>query len=446
MNPRITRFRALGVLTSALLGVGSLAPATANAADAVDDTMVGFAAKAYGSHLSSDGKTLSSGPLGLASLSCTSRAGLQNRGDVAAVDLGAVGRLGAVESKVATVEDGGANVSVARTHLAGGQLLGGLVSFDGITSRSTARTTDGETFSGTSESKLVGLTVAGKRVEIRAGENSTVELRLPGVGSIGKLEVNKKDEGWFGGHWRVRTEALHVSILADNPLGIEVGTHLSLGVSYAGLTGTVRGLTTGDAYATKATVDINGGPLDGQVLHHGPTAWAPMPCSGGERKANIAAIDLRGVVHVGAGESVTRSTVEGKVEAFARNRIVDLDIANGLITAEAITAQTRATREPGILAPIGSGNPLLAAGATFSDEGTSFADLRIAGKSLVNAEIGPNTTIDVEGLGTVTLRKTVRDGGSIAVTMLELEITDPAADLPVGAVVRVGHAHSWLVH
>ncbi|HEY6737516.1 MAG TPA: choice-of-anchor P family protein [Actinopolymorphaceae bacterium] len=446
MNSRTTGRRALAVLASTLVGVGSFstaamaAPAQEPASQASDPKpIITLGGASYGAYAYDNAKKHATGPVGRATMHCVKEGGLRNEANGAGTDLGPIGSAGVTDSTVSTFEENGWKGTVSQTKVAGAKLLGGVVKVGAITSKTEGRTNGGR-YEATNQSKIASLTVAGTPIDVDVPPNTKVDLSLPGLGSIGDITINKQNKGWFDGEYRANTEALHIQVLKDNPLGLKVGSTVRLGVSGVVLSKPVFTQLGGNGFATKASVG-------GKLVTHGPTASAYMPCGGGTNHAAVQTLALKGLIDAGAGETKIRGDyAENAATAVVSNEITGLSVLDGLISVDALKAQATATKKTTPIGALSVQSALVtrSADVTLSAEGTEFVNLKVAGKELLDADIAPNTTLKVAQIGTVTLNKVVEAGNRISVTMLELTIENPklAEDLglDIGAKVEVGYA------
>lgn len=432
--------RTIGILTSALAGLGALA-VVAPSAQAMNpiapsgpagsslkgvlaplaSPQVGFIAQAAGTYAYTSGKNVVHGPSAQVTVACTSATGQKRTANAAAADLRGLGRTGATETSAATVADGGKKSSVSYAHTEGGQLLNGLVKWGAITSKAVA-TTDGYTYTPMHSSKIASLTIAGKPINVEAGPNTKIEIKLPGVGSIGEVTINEQSAKWIGDEYKVNTTALHVAILKDNPLGLKVGTHVFLSQTRSSLLKPMPGFLAGGAFGTRLTL-ANG------VVKHGPTSQVALKCLGGKSKNTMGTGEVGKAAHAGAIEAkaegkVTTSETSGKSQV----EIAGADVLNKLVAADAIRAVASVKRGAN-------------GGIVLSDEGSQLVNAKVAGFE-VGDHIGPNTTLEVKGLGKVTLHKVVKTKNSITVTMIEVVIGEKGLAYPLGTKLEIAQARA----
>lgn len=216
-------------------------------------------------------------------------------------------------------------------------------------------------------------------------------------------------------------------------LALAVGL-LALGAVPAGalaqakLPGTFRG----EAYGTAASVEA--GPIAATL---GRSAFLPCPCRGTNGKTltnNVASVDAGDVLGAGAVTS-TLLTKKGATTAsmVTTSEVTGLSLFDGLITASAVKAVSKTNANTTTLSANGNDSQLV--------------NLRIGGR-LIDADVEPNTKLQLAGLGTVTLKRTVTQKSGNAsirqtVEMLVIDVTVANRfGLGVGAKIVVAHAAS----
>ena len=99
----------------------------------------------------------------------------------------------------------------------------------------------------------------------------------------------------------------------------------------------------------------------------------------------------------------------------------------GVVTADAVTAKSSTTRK--------------GTSVYRSSVGTSIADLRINGNPVTIA-VNANTRINIAGVGTLYLRRSIWSDTGLQVYALQLELSTTQGGLPAGAVITAGAAQS----
>ena len=80
---------------------------------------------------------------------------------------------------------------------------------------------------------------------------------------------------------------------------------------------------------------------------------------------------------------------------------------------------------------------------TFSDTGSSFVNLSVAGFPELGDDVAPNTRVSLAGLGTLWLKRELFGPNSIEIRMIELVVEqENGFGVPVGARLQVGVAHA----
>lgn len=408
----------VGALTLAL--AGSATPALAATTPAQVTT--GFSGSAYGSYIFNTDKTLTSGPTASSSISCTGATGRTSSNTSAALTVPAVGNVGAATTSVKTLLTTTGKRIESKSTINGTTLLGGLITAGAITSESSADKNTAGAFSGTNKTTIADLKVLGIAVGANPGANTVLDLAVPLVGSVGKITLNGQEKRLVNGTYQVSTTALRVEVLKAGLPGLKIGTDIRLGVSTAHLTPAQPGYLAGGGFGTKAIL-ANG------LLNSGPTALAYLRCGGGTTTANVAGINIPGLAISGTSTTTTTGVLTPQPKSSVTNSLAGLNVLNGLIQADAIKAETSATKAAGATA------------ATLTDTST-FSNLRIKGLPAINASVAPNTVVQVPGLGQVTLHKVSKSATSIVVTMIDVVLSQPIGALPTGSRIQIGHSNS----
>jgi hypothetical protein len=208
----------------------------------------------------------------------------------------------------------------------------------------------------------------------------------------------------------------------------------TLSIPAAAASGKLPGHFIGNAHAAAATA--NAGQL---AVRLGRVSYIPCPCLGTNGK-----VQKNRVTDVKAGDlaslGVTESKAYGKksnsrtASTWTSASISDLDLLDGLITADVIRARAHVKAK--------------STGFGVDTKGSRFVNLKIAGNS-VSASVKPGKRIDLPGLGYVKLMEVKRNGDGkdrrgIMMTMIRVHISvgGNAYGLPVGAEIYVSRARS----
>ena len=198
---------------------------------------------------------------------------------------------------------------------------------------------------------------------------------------------------------------------------------------------TPKGQHNGSAYGTKGRGGL--GPLSGQI---GTTGFISMPClgtGGATLSSDIVGASI-GVAGAALQAGVVASTVQTtetdkKTTDEVRSRVVGLNAFGGLVSADSVVAVSRT----------------IATRSSVRSEavGTTFVNLKVAGQS-IPADVAPNSSAPLPGLGVVTLNRQQASGDGVAASALAvdamvIQVTmSNAFGLPVGAELVIGHADS----
>ncbi|WP_269048545.1 choice-of-anchor P family protein [Paenarthrobacter sp. Z7-10] len=408
----------MGALT--LVAAGPLGSAQATDSS-ITPTQVqtGFSVSAYGSYIVNADRSLVSGPTAYSSISCTSATGKTSTNNVAAANIPTVG---VAVTSVKTLLTTTGKRAEANSTVAGANLLGGLITAGAITSTSSADKSTTGAFSGTNRTTIVNLKVLGLPIGVSPAPNTIIDLKVPLLGSLGTITLNGQDKRLVNGTYQVSTAALRVQILKSGLPGLKIGTDIRLGVSTARLTPPQAGYLTGNGFSTKASL-LNG------LVGSGATAYAPVKCSGGTSTANVAGATISGVLTAGAATTNTTGILTPTLKVSVTNTVAGLNVLNGLVTVDAIKAETSASRAP-------SGGTV-----TLTDTST-FTNLKITGFTAIKASVAPNTVVQVPGLGEVTLHKVVKTSSSVTVTMIQIVLNQARGSLPTGSKIQIGYSSS----
>ena len=419
--------RTLAALVGALTLVvaGPLVPARATDPSITPAQVnTGFSGTAYGSYIFNADKSLTSGPTANTVVSCTGSTGKTASNTLAGINVPAVGTIGAATTSVKTLLSATGKRIEGRSTLAGANLLGGLITAGTITSASSAEKNTAGIFTGTNHTSIASLKVLGVPVNVNPAPNTVIDLKLPLLGSLGKITLNGQEKRMVSGNYQVSTTALRIQILKAGLPGLKAGTDIRLGVSIANLTPPQTGYLTGAGFSTRALL------LSG-LIGSGPTALAHVKCAGGTSTANLAGVTIPGLASAGVTSTTTTGVLAPEPKSTVTNTLAGLNVLNGLMQVDTIKAETSATRAP-------AGGKV-----TFTDT-SSFVNLRIAGMPAINASVAPNTVIQVPGLGQVTLHKVTKSSTTITVTMIEIVLNQAVGALPTGSKIQIGYSNSGI--
>jgi hypothetical protein len=409
MLARTTRPLTLGA-TVALATAGLLLAGPPSAGAATAPSTVALTASAYGTTATVG--PLSSGRTALFS-ACSVANGSSYDEQVASVDLGR--GLGTVGAVVTSGTRTGNQVTVTSTTGAT-SLLGGLVEAEAIRSTSVSELS-GSKLTTSGSTVVTGLKIAGESVAVPAGVGARID-----VPHVARITVNHQQTTSTTVSKRLTVEALRIDLLKGNTLGLDAG-RIIISSSTSGASKPTYFAASGVAYGTNVTV--------GSLVTSGPTAYVGMPCggTGGETVKNkVAGVSLPGLVKVKAVSSTSQSKEgNGSTTATLSDEVAGVNLLGGVVTADAVSVRATSKRS--------------SSGLTSSDSGTEIENLKVLGRR-IKVTSKANQAIDVVGLGTLTLHKTVEQANGLDVIGLELTLGQDQGGVKAGTVVQVAVAKS----
>jgi hypothetical protein len=246
---------------------------------------------------------------------------------------------------------------------------------------------------------LADLVVDDQVFQVSPGPNTTVTLD-----GLGYVVMNEQMGSSQGALPSLVVNGIHVYVNQPNGLGIPVGSQYIVSHAFSALKTNVAGTVTGQAWGHKL--------FEGGKAQSGPSAIVYLPCVGTGGKVvenNVASVGQPGVFQAGQVRDTAVGTVGSKKATSETTSSVEgVNLLAGLITADLVKADARATK--------------VGKTVTLSDAGSKFVNLVVAGK-LIGSETGPNKAIPIPGVGILWLHQISRNGRSIQIHMLNLEVT-----------------------
>jgi hypothetical protein len=333
-------------------------------------------------------------------------------------------KVGAVTTWADAVPVANGTRAITGARTADLSLLGGLIKADAVETVTTAtKTPDG--VSSSSSTKFIGLTIAGQEYPVNLPKDFTITI--PGIAAI---VANSSTAYTLAGGTYITGFGLYVGLLkpfknvpatatvllnptqsivvpAPPPAAPQIG-----GVGYSSM------------------IKANVGPaLD---VDAGPSAFISTPPAGteGETIQNATAeVTVPNVLHVAAAKSwTTGKSVPGHGKVKVNNELAGLNVLNGLITADVISA--------GVVVKKKRSNKVT------TRLGSQLLNLTVAGNA-IPGDVAPNTQLDLAGVGTLVINEQVKESWGGYVRALHLTLTTAQYGLPVGAEIEVGVALGW---
>jgi len=417
----VRRFIAL-VSAAALTATAALA-AIALPAQAVqgDYTYVGAAG---GTQVNALGTTITSGITASSNLAGSEYPAVKAT-SVAAASVPNVLKVGAVSSgEVATQIPGGYEIA-SRAQIAAVNLLNGLITADALDTTATARVIDGVGGGGVI-TKLVHLTVGGALIPVDVAPNTTINL-----GSLAKVVINEsvRDPLPFN-QVRVHGSALHVTLLKPSN-GMPAGAEIWVNPTMAMLVPTVHTdakIVGGYSFGVTATAVV-GSSVKVLVQPAGELDVPPYGTGGATFTNNVAGVKVPNVATVGAVTTTMNALATPTLaDVTTTSEIAKVNLLNGLITADAIQVRSHQFR-----------------GGEFSENTArlNFVHLTIGGKPIA-INLAKNSTINLLGIAKIVLNAQDFTANGNTIDALRITLLKPYGSLPIGAVIRVAAASTFV--
>src|SRR5438552_4447636 len=279
--------------------------------------------------------------------------------------------------------------------------LGGIITADEVKAVSTTTHDNTGFHTSAAGSVLANLVVAGVPITVLPPPNTDIPL----VG-FGHVMLNEQITTISSTSASFTVNMIHVFITQANVLNIPIGAQIIVSHASSGLTSGVQGTLDGVAYGTQATI--------AHLITSGPSAKVTMGCLGTNgtlKTKSIAQVQVPPLFSVGDVVDTAMGTVISTTETVELTATIQpVDVVTSLVTASLVKADAHATSTGGTL--------------TFSDDGTMFVDLHVAGFPRINDDVPPNTRLSIAGLGTLWLRREIHTSNSIEVRMIEVIVTE----------------------
>jgi hypothetical protein len=419
MSPRsITRVVATAASVALTTGFFMTQPATGA------DVQNFYAGNAAGHYVNVLGGTVEDGPSASSQLR-TAVVPNSTANTLAGADISKLLHLEAISTDVSTSAiDGGSQVT-STAKAADVRLFDGRIRLKAVTTSSTVKVVDGiASFS--SQSQLLGLVVNGRTIPVNVAPNTTIEI--PG---LAKVVINQTaGENLSDAGAKVAAAGLEVTLLKDVG-SYEKNTVIVLSPTSASINPDRPSdgpALAGIAYALQATANVG----DQIVVYAGPFARLQLAAGGTAGRTiekSTARVNVPNIAKANVlGTTVVGSRDPDKSAAEVSARAAAVNLFNGAITADVVQSTAKAGRTA-------------SATTATTDGSTTLVGLKIGGKP-VNISTEPNTSIDILGLGTLTLNQQIESPTGIIVRALDLEITAKGRKLPVGAHLQVATAYA----
>jgi hypothetical protein len=348
---------------------------------------------------------------------------------VASVRVGGLVQTGVVTTDASAVTSGIGFKTTAHARTANVNLLNGAIKASAVETTSTAESNGTDAPTASSSTELVGLTIAGKKYPVNVPTNTGVTI--PGVA---RVVINASHTGTSGDSVITQGAGLYVTLLKARN-GVAAGATIILNPTYTQIV---------PASDTNGGHQLGGGGFGAYAFSHvgdeieaetgklGGKTMPPLGTDGVTLSNTTAKINLPQLLTVdGIETTVTGISTPPLSEATVTSKLADLKLfprlSGALISATAIGSTSHVRLDGGT--PITEGS-------------LQFINLKVAGK-VIPVDVGPNTTINVAGLGKVVIneQKELRAPGVghiYRVIALHITLDTARAGLPVGAEIQIG--------
>jgi hypothetical protein len=344
-------------------------------------------------------------------------------GSAAGVNLFPLVRGGAVNTDVSSSPQ----TAQASSNTASINLLSGLISAQEIKAVSTTTLQSNGTFQVSSAgSTFNNLVILGHVYNGSVPANTRINLPL-----IGYAVLNEQTSNIQTSMANLTVNMIHIHITVINVLGLQVGTEIVVSSATSGMLNVFApAIMTSQSFGTEVI---------GSILDSAPTAPVMTPCLGthGTVMTNtLAGLNLPPILNSGTvtDAGVTNLTIPMS-SGRSTSTVQGLNLLNGLVTANVMTAQVVATADD--------------ANRVFSNASDSFLGISVAGHPEIVDSVPYNTSVSLAGLGTLYLKRVVRTGppiGILEMRSLELVVNqNNSYGLPIGLDLIVGDAAMQIV-
>jgi hypothetical protein len=389
--------------------------ATRQIAFAQTSTLV-FGGSAFGTD-AYVGNTILSGKTAYVTLGdCSTKVGADVTNTVASVNAPPLFTTGTVNASVVT----SATESQASSSIQQVSGLAGLITADAITAASSTTDQNGQLQVSAAGSSFTNLVVAGVKIQGTPAPNTKIDLP-----ALGYVVLNEEQSTTNGSKASLVVNMIHVYVTETNLLKIPKGAQIIVADAKSELQISPSAALDGFAFGSSAHV--------GSTIISGKSALEIMPCLGTDSKIRdntTAGVNVPKILTTGTVKDTVQGTVSSSsVTGETISTVNGSNLLTGLLTASVIKADANASTTNG-------------GKFTFSDTGSTFLGLKVAGHPEIKDDVPPNTKIAITNLGVLWLHRVIQTDSYIEVRMVELEVTKKNIfGLDIGTDVRVTDAH-----
>lgn len=357
--------------------------------------------------------------------------GRSSANDIASVNLlnGLLTATGVTTRQRTTRTLSGGTMITSEAKIAGVKLLGGAITVDAIETKATA-TLNGDEVKRTGGTKLVNLKVRDNDLPITVPKNTTVTI--PGLATVVLNEV----KGQIGGDALIKSVATGIKITLLSSYGqLDKGAVIEITPTKAfiELPVPIDGVPVfGVSYSSRTRIQVG----DAVKLNAGPTSAMIMPAGGtnGLTLTNATAkLNLPGLITAyGLSGSAKGTVTNAETKGTLTGNVADVSLLGGAIEVDAVTATANLALQNG-------GPPTITGGSR-------LVGLTINGKSFP-ISVAPNTVVEIPGLVKVIINEQIKQTfpfNGIAVRALHIIALPDAPKEIIGLDVEVGVAAVWV--
>jgi hypothetical protein len=326
---------------------------------------------------------------------------------------------GLVNTTADATDEGGVQTASTSADTFSASVLNGLITADEVKAVS-ATSQDGTGFHvSPSGSAFVNLVVAG--IPIIGLPNPNTRIDLAGFGYV---ILNEQFSKFQSSSASFTVNIIHVFVTVPNPL-VPVGSQVIVAHAKSGLLTGIAGTLDGKAYGSAAIVT--------PVVLSGPSALVGLGClgtNGAVHENSVAGIDLPPEFTLGTITDTAQGTVSSiSASGETTSTVLSVDVAVGTITVDLVAADAHSFTD--------------GSSFTFTDDGSMFTNLSVAGHPEIGDDVAANTKVVIAGLGTLWLKREIVTLNSIEIRMIELIVTvGNTFGIPIGTDIRVAVAEA----
>lgn len=295
------------------------------------------------------------------------------------------------------------------------RVLSGVISANDVHAVVTSTATAAGATS-TNSSSFSGLTVAGLPINSSPAPNTS--LALPGLGSV----ILNEQSGPFNGAktTSIGVIMMDIHITGMNSAGLAPGTRILIAVARSAIQPSAVHAVAYSFYASG---------LGGSTPAIGPAAIAGTSCQGGSSTVGLNGYSARPIGNTGNATSSVSGKILPDATATAQNSISNVNLLNGLITADKIATVASASWN----------------GTSSRSGSATFVNVKIAGSPLPTNQ-APNTRENLPGVGYAIVNEQYgsNDSSGATETVIGMDIyitvSNNSAGLPVGTRIIVSLA------